>query len=143
MKQQIIEGLRKKLLLVKIEHFDPVTIIHEKTVSYFGQKLNLIGKLADLTEKQFESWVDTNGITGYYNYVKGAFCCETAKESFFSKPHKEGIYFENQLGKKPHLGMFIEQRGNILEDYDKAFKQWQEAQEKVWNRSNTFLFEII
>ena len=58
MKQTIIE-LKKKLLLMEVESFDPVKIIYEKTVSYFGQKMNLIGKLTDITEEQFGTLVQS------------------------------------------------------------------------------------
>ena len=169
MKQAII-SLKKKLLLMEVESFDPVKIIYEKTVSYFGQKLNLIGKIADITEEQFAliNPKTRNGhnelvYPSYYESVGSGIGLNTAKESFFSKLEAEGICFENEY-KKPNIKDFElspsigEQRPMIEEDrsgqkptwqsifyrnYRDKLKLWQEAQEKVWSLDNCYIFEIL
>ena len=151
MKQQIIE-LKKKLLLVELpEGANRLQIFHDigrPYISYFHkdgstdrfyleEDVKVIGKPTDITEQQFEEWVDTNGITGYYNYVKGACCCNTAKESFFSKLEAEEIYFSNPIqkpGATDHKGM---------KDLNKRLDKYYEAEKKVWNRNNTYVFEIL
>jgi hypothetical protein len=154
MKQKIL-NLKKKLLLVEIEPFDSAKIINEKNVSYFGQKMNLIGKLTDITEEQCIEWVPNsfnslgNGIYEYADYCNNEICMlPTAKESFFSYLEKEGIYFENphkfplitdkEFYDEPYSGL-----GFYPEIYGHAIKRWQEAEDKVWKLNNTYLFEII
>jgi hypothetical protein len=151
MKQQIL-NLKKKLLLVEIESFDPVKIIHEKNVSYFGQKMELIGKLTDITEEQFEKWVEQYTIDKWRNYLMQSQYHEwlkpTAKESFFSYLEKEGIYFENLLGEKPilnedNLWGNAEQDTQVFAALNYQIDKWQEAEQKVWNKNNCYIFEII
>lgn len=160
MKQQIIE-LKKKLLLVELpEGYVVVSVFPSKRTltmwnengQYITEKLdfdvNEIGKLTDITESQFAEWVEayTSLENRFRNYTVPAyieFLMKTAKESFFSKLQADEIYFENPLGKKPHLGMFIEQKGNCVKDYDKAFNEWQEAQQKVWDINRCWIFEIL
>lgn len=145
MKQQIL-NLKKKLLIVELETFDPVKMIHEKNVSYFGQKMQLIGKLTDITEEQFKEWVESTvcyigsseHTECYYNYHKGS-PFSTAKESFFSYLESQGFYFSNPLGKKPDgTPILFSQRNGALE-----LLEWQEAEEKVWSKDNCYIFEII
>lgn len=157
MKQQIL-NLKKKLLLVEIESFDPVKIIHEKNVSYFGQKMELVGKLTDITEEQFKEWVEkfNNGAVRDYREQVLLFdpaddlanFCLTAKESFFSYLEKEGIYFENLLGEKPilnedNLWGNAEQDTQVFAALNYQIDKWQEAEQKVWNKNNCYIFEII
>ena len=160
MKQQIIE-LKKKLLLVEIggelsKEF--LAIMNEHGMA------EILGKLTDITESIFDGLVEKYNWGTYANYgdKKGGTFVDTAKESFFSKLEAEEIYFENKY-EKPNKKDFElnpnneHQRAMIIEDkrgqkptwqsifyknYQDKLKTWQEAQEKVWNKDNTFLFEI-
>ena len=92
----------------------------------------------------------------------GAF--DTAKESFFSKLKVDGIYFSNRLGEKSKEEDFkltgnSEQAWRMIEEdrsgqkptwasifyknFQDKLKLWQEAQENVWNKDNTYVFEIL
>jgi hypothetical protein len=149
MKQQIL-NLKKKLLIAETESFDPVKMIHEKSVSYFGQKMQLIGKLTDITEQQFAEWVPNsfnslgNGIYEYADYCNNEICMlSTAKESFFSYLEKEGIYFENLLPRPADVLEKIELLPFPSPVGYQMQKDWQEAEEKVWNKNNCYIFEII
>jgi hypothetical protein len=155
MKQQIL-NLKKKLLIAETESFDPVKMIHEKSVSYFGQKMQLIGKLTDITEQQFAEWVPNsfnslgNGIYEYADYCNNEICMlSTAKESFFSYLESHGIYFGNPFGKiEPELSE-DDLWGDMAQDsqvyagilYKKD--KWQEAEQKVWSKDSCYIFEII
>jgi hypothetical protein len=155
MKQQIL-NLKKKLLIVelpegaisvhlsefyknKISHYTKNSLhLIETRDNLLESNVKLIGKLTDITEDQFQNWVDF-------------------KEIFFSYLEKEGIYFENQLDKPImeeygycedrdteghfHKGYWEPEDGE--EKWQESINEWQEAEEKVWKLENTYLFEII
>ena len=131
--------------MVELESFDPVKIIDEKNVSYFGQKMKLIGKLTDITEEQYHQWVvEPKKLFGgkIFNYKKGANVADTAKESFFSYLAKEGIYFENPLGNPPQFIDQPESESQAMEIADIAI-EWQETESKVWDINRCYIFQII
>jgi len=160
MKQQIL-NLKKKLLIVELPegasnirayngsiHYD-ILINTEAPTNLLAKVKNLIGKLTDITEEQFKEWVESFGQNGYMNYLSGSQYSEllksTAKESFFSYLEKEGIYFSNPLGKKPSEIDIMRASwfDNPITDEDRKVWAWQEAEEKVWNKNNCYIFEII
>ena len=145
MKQQIISGLKKKLLLVEIDTTATPVKVHVTFNEDESIKMaaKLIGKLTDITESQFAEWVEDNGLGCFDNYkgiVDNRYTCLTAKESFFSKLEVDGICFSNPLGDFPT-------KQNTGLDYGMEYisKQasWEEAQEKVWDKERCWLFEII
>lgn len=165
MKQQIITGLKKKLLLVEfpnikcelagirgsvLYYYDEMMSKDDYPISVeLSEVIELIGSLTGITEEQYRQWVYGyptmligSNVVYYKSYLSGG-GLDTAKESFFSKLESHGIQFENPLGKKPHLGMFIEQKGNCVQDFDEVIKNWQEAQEKVWDKDRCWVFEVI
>jgi hypothetical protein len=161
MKQQIL-NLKKKLLIVELPEGCLLPNVIKGSILYYYVEVKQdvdycslpegnykeIGKLTDIKESQFAEWVEayTSLENRFRNYTTPAyieFLMKTAKESFFSKLQADEIYFENPLGKKPHLGMFIEQKGNCVKDYDKAFNEWREAQQKVWDINRCWIFEIL
>ena len=155
MKQQIIEGLKKKLLLVELPEgatdieisvLGDIMYRHKLGLDILWQSngsgvKNLVGKLTDITEEQFSEWVkecDELTFEGHaFEDYNGTSICDTAKESFFSKLEAEGIVFENPI-KKPgatdHKGM---------KDLNEKLDKYYEAEKKVWNRNNTYVFEIL
>jgi hypothetical protein len=172
MKQQIL-NLKKKLLMVELPgqiNGTDVSINHSQddydqlefqypTHEFRGlqcydniclpkeNNYKSIGKLTDITEEQCKEWVEVKRISfgkifyhDYQNksewlYVKG-----TAKESFFSHLEKEGVYFSNPLDweKKAY---FLKGSENSWGHDD--LKRWQEAEEKVWDKNRTYIFDII
>ena len=147
MKQKVIEGLKKKILLVDEQEDSSFIESIKKDFS-----LTYIGKLTDIKEEKFGEFVDHPNSLTYH----------TAKESFFSKLQVEGIYFENKY-EKPNKKDFElnpnneHQRAMIIEDkrgqkptwqsifyknYQDKLKKWQEAQSKVWNLGKTYLFIV-
>lgn len=157
MKQQIIPGLKKKLLLVefpegasKIEISVLGDIMFEKGSSLDVLWLpddilvkKLIGNLTDIKEEQFTEYVEKEFDT-FRDYTQedsvGSFVVNTAKESFFSKLEADGIYFEN------HLSEFPTKKNTGLEygmEYISKVASWEEVQEKVWDKERTLLFEIM
>ncbi|HEY9363868.1 MAG TPA: hypothetical protein VIQ00_11435 [Chitinophagaceae bacterium] len=155
MKQQIIE-LKKKLLLVELPEgatdieisvLGDIMYRHKLGLDILWQSngsevKNLVGKLTDITEEQFAVFTPyAPEIVGYLDYGdNGNISFNTAEESFFSKLEADGIYFENPLDEEKKA-YFLKGSENTWDSAD--LKRWQEAQEKVWNRNNTFLFEII
>ena len=167
MKQAIIE-LKKKLLLVELQEgakyigVESNDIVYSMTFSGIPNvrhftKLNFsvkeIGKLTDITEEQFKRLdiietkpyldhpffctLDYRYKGKYENGFNPGFCYDSGKQytqSFFSKLESEGITF-NRFSAKTSRGALITQ-GFTLD-------QQQEAQEKVWNLDNIYLFEII
>jgi hypothetical protein len=139
MKQQIL-NLKKKLLIVEIggELGDAfVELIRKHGMA------EIVGKLNDIKEGEFEQWVADNGLGCYDNYkgiVDNKYTCLTAKESFFSYLEAQGIYFENPLGEKPKT----KTTPYVIKIADASeLKAWQEAEEKVWNLNNCYIFEIL
>ena len=151
MKQQIIE-LKKKLLLVELpEGADRLKVFNDEQpgepyLSYFkghsalrfylSSKCLLIGKLTVIKEEEFRHLVesvDYNGANLYWNAMKERYGL-TAKESFFSKLEAEEITF-NRFSAKTSRGALITQGFTL--------GQQQEAQEKVWNLDNCYVFEIL
>ena len=124
MKQKIIEGLKKKLLLVElpegtIDEPEYIATICMVPKDYW----KLIGKLTDIKEEQFKELVKEND--------------ELSKESFLSKLEVEGIYFENPIQKPTatnHSGM---------KDLNEKLDTYYEAEKKVWSKQNCWLFEIL
>ena len=104
MKQQIISGLKKKLLLVELpEGSNNLKVFHDigrPYISYFvkvdtgrlylEEDVQLFDKLTDITEDQFAEWVDVDneyGLPIYQNYITTSMPYYdeqiSAKESFF------------------------------------------------------------
>jgi hypothetical protein len=147
MKQQIL-NLKKKLLIVEIggELGDAfVELIRKHGMA------EIVGKLNDIKEGEFEQWVADNGLGCYDNYkgiVDNKYTCLTAKESFFSYLESKGIYFENPLGEKPilnedNLWGNAEQDTQVFAALNYQIDKWQEAEQKVWNKNLIYIFQII
>jgi hypothetical protein len=142
MKQQIL-NLKKKLLIVEIggELGDAfVELIRKHGMA------EIVGKLNDIKEGEFEQWVADNGLGCYDNYkgiVDNKYTCLTAKESFFSYLKKEGIYFENQYQKPDKNEYNFGYGHNESEKYYYDMTVWQEAEQKVWNKNLIYIFQII
>lgn len=143
MKQQILKGLKKKVLIVERDA-KSVYLLDLKELSKTFQ-LDKMLKLTDAKEEQFAELVErfegrfeNYGPSVGYTSPGSEYNLHTAKESFFSYLEKEGIYFENKSGEKP-IPCY-----DVLWDPegDYALEQWQKAQEKVWDLSRTYLFEI-
>ena len=144
MKQAIL-NLKKKLLLVE---FPTLEIREDVAVK------SLIGKLTDIKEQQFGEWVFRSKIRTYKDYghigkkydkfglidalLEMKF--KTAKESFFSYLESQGIYFSNPLGKKPFVSVFDINPDSVVR---KEYYKWEEAEQKVWNKNNCYVFQII
>lgn len=156
MKQAIIE-LKKKLLLVELPE-GAINIRTNRSMIFYkvsrhlyqystGFKIYLVGKLTDITEEQFEQWVEWNEESQYYkDYRKEGWQGDiTVYESFFSYLESNRIYFESQdTLDKPNRDDYDFGHGhNEAELYNKHLKSWQEAQEKVWDINNCWIFEII
>jgi len=164
MKQQIIK-LKKKLLLVELpEGYDTVYLEDNKKLFYKNlymegvgaphiiwllEESKKIGKLTDITEEQFEKWVDGIQRDDYelfwkYTKPKDGYWLETAKESFFSKLEAEEIYFSNPHDKpEDHFYTSYWEKENGEQEWNEAISEWQEAESKVWNKDNTYIFEIL
>lgn len=157
MKQQIITGLKKKLLLVELPENASILRVTSgiltveiqndnlDTTDYIVPECLLIGKLTAITEEQFSEWVDwmtvKYGVMSYKNYysISNPFKL-TAKESFFSKLESLGIYFVNPLGEFPS------KRNTGLPygiEYLSKVARWEESQEKVWDKDRIWVFQII
>lgn len=126
-----------------------------------GNNYKPIGKLTDITEEQFHKWSGSyewedapeGSKYAYKDYKDGKetdeywdmYPFDTAKESFFSKLEAEGIYFENPLGEELMKWNKYESIHKKIPHtpYSLYKKDWQEAQEKLWNRDNTYIFEIL
>ena len=145
MKQQIL-NLKKKLLIVELDGNSSINDSVIQSITEHGL-MKEVGKLTDITEQQFAEWVDNNdeyGVVMFKNYTtKSAPYYDeqlTAKESFFSYLEANGVCFENKLGKQPYVSIFDiypDSPANILRT------DWQEAEQKVWNREQTCLFQIL
>jgi hypothetical protein len=156
MKQQILEGLKKKLLLVEIVHSG-------ENLGLKKEEIKDITKLTHITEDKFAEWVQliSNGkITGQKQYRKDSdttgipanMWVTTAKESFFSYLESQGIYFKNKLGEKPEMfdSLLVGKNckyeyphGYDIEQYRKDLEVWEEAEQKVWNKDLIYIFQII
>ena len=165
MKQQIIE-LKKKLLLVELPEgvmqigysmFDNKGNCH---LEYYTKDKGCIktdvvidinsesyGKLTDIKEDQFSEWVEIKRISfgrisyhDYQNKDKWLYAKSTAKESFFSKLEADGVCFSNPLEAEKKAYLFKGSENSWGPD---DLKRWQEAEEKVWDINNCWLFEII
>ena len=168
MKQQII-GLNKKLLLVELPERAKFISIEGDKLYYYQEFLGIkniksyrklsemckyIGKLTDIKEEQFDGLVFRSKIVGYKDYNHkdkqldklGLFNAllemkfKIAKESFFSKLEKDEIYFTNPLGEFPTKHNTGLEYGM---EYISKQASWEEAQEKVWDKERTWLFEIM
>ena len=160
MKQQIIE-LKKKLLAVELPEgakdieisvLGDIMYRHKLGLDILWQSngsevKNLVGKLTDIKEEQFKGLVDKFNCSGAYrDYTEKkpfdpaddlASFFLTAKESFFPKLEADGIVFENPIpkpGATDHSG---------IKDLNEKLDKYYEAQEKVWNLDNTYVFEIL
>jgi hypothetical protein len=173
MKQKIITGLKKKLLLVELPEGAYEIRFSVKLKNHliyrvgetFSDAINLeednynfIGKLTDIKEEEFTELVERFNNGAVRNYKEKipfdpsddlANFCLTAKESFFSKLEADGIYFKNQLGETP---VTIEKKYYKLYPGGKkaaqAFNEkennaWQEAQSKVWDKNRCWLAEVM
>lgn len=178
MKQQIISGLKKKLLLVELNGSISTNNLPNKSLitwhdekgfmhtHLFDFNIELIGKLTDITEEQFDKWVmhtQRDDYDLFWDYKTERYWYDTAKESFFSKLEKDEICFENKVVKpneddfklkgrnEQEFRMIEEDRSGKKPTWASIFKRnyrdelnkWQEAQEKVWDINRCWLFEII
>jgi hypothetical protein len=162
MKQAIL-NLEKKLLLVELpEDYVVVAVFPPKrtltvwneNAQYLTEDLGFdvdeVGKLSDITEIQCEEWVEWIEEPQYYiDYRKEGWQGDiTAKESFFSYLESRGVVFENPLGEKPVLDKGSlwgnpEQDTQVFAALNYQIDKWEEAESKVWNLNNCYLFEII
>ena len=155
MKQQIIE-LKKKLLLVELPEgakgieisvLGDIMYRHKLGLDILWQSngsevKNLVGKLTDITEEQFAVFTPyAPEIVGYLDYGdNGNISFNTAEESFFSKLEADGVCFSNPLEAEKKAYLFKGSENSWGPD---DLKRWQEAEEKVWDINNCWLFEII
>lgn len=162
MKQHAISGLKKKLLIVELPEDGSILRIKKGTLTVETENENLdtvdyllldncslIGKLTDITEEQFFELMNSSfykdvdnlfpGKMLYKNYLNNLWF-NTAKESFFSKMEVEGICFENKLGEFPTKENTGLEYGM---EYISKVASWEEAQEEVWDKDRTWVFEVI
>lgn len=149
MKQAIL-NLKKKLLLIELPEGAKdikISTLGDIIFKTSGTKevvwladdrvvRKCIGKLTDIRESQFAKWVEEfegrfeNYESLHYTSPGSEFNLLTAKESFLSYMESVGVYFKNPLA-----------------DYEgqmKNFrKQFEEAEEKVWQLSQTYIFQIL
>jgi len=172
MKQRIL-NLKKKLLLVELPEdvvqigysmFDNDGNCY---LEYYTQDKRCIKtdiiisidsknyKLTDITEEQFQNWVgsyeweDTpeGSRYTYKDYKDGEetddywdmYPFDTAKESFFSYLEANEIYFENPIERPDDTPVLFGRIRNFQLELD----EWQEAEQKIWNKDNCWLFEIV
>lgn len=121
MKQQIITGLKKKLLLVERDG----SVLQQPHFEFSDKIINIYGKLTDIKEEKFAEFAQEMKDTSY------PFEITTAKESFFSKLETDGILFKNPLA---------DYDGRGLVGFS---KQFEESQSKVWDINRCWLAEII
>jgi hypothetical protein len=172
MKQQIL-NLKKKLLIVELPEgatdvhindlvyknkvsFRTNTSLHfiETKENLLGESPKLVGKLTDITEEQFQNWVEKFYNGGVRDYREGSFDPAddlanfflTAKESFFSYLEKEGIYFESKMMEptKEKWG-YLNSKWTWDEGefhYNNELKIYRELHE-AWKLENCYIFEII
>lgn len=146
MKQAILQ-LKERVLLVELP--EGFMVINKELNSPKIKVPNIkkeIGKLIDMTESQFEILVPTNGVTGYYNYLTGVCSCDMAEESFYSKLAEDEIWFDNPYGEEPFVPYYASY-GMTMNEYQQEvcfaqhkLDEWQEAQDKVWDKNNTYVF---
>jgi hypothetical protein len=127
-------------------------------------QIKLKGKLTDITEEQFAlinpKTLNSHGelvYPSYYDSVGSCIGLDSAEESFFSYLEAQGIYFENKL-EKPIMEEYgyCEDRdaeGHFYKSYwepqdgeekwQESINEWQEAEQKVWNKDLIYVFEII
>jgi hypothetical protein len=158
MKQQIL-NLKKKLLIVEIGgelSTEFLAIMNEHGMA------EILGKLTDITEEQFEKWVDSyewedtpDGCRyAYRDYKDGEetddywdmYPFDTAQESFFSYLESHGIYFESKMMEptKEKWG-YLNSKWTWDEGefhYNNELKIYKELHE-AWKLENCYIFEII
>lgn len=162
MKQQIL-NLKKKLLLIELPEGAKdikISTLGDIIFKTSGTKevvwladdrvvRKCIGKLTDITERQYKQWVDKFNNVAYRNYKdEYSFYPDfdtdnfflTAKESFFSYLEKEGILFSNPLDWEKKAYLFKGSENSWGHD---DLERWQEAESKVWQLSQTYLFQIL
>lgn len=110
---------------------------------------NLLGKFTDLNEGDFEALVEEeenwySHLPQYKDYY-GTMACNTARESFLSAVEAEGRYTDNPFGEYPEVDKedlwdSPEQDSQVYAALQYQIDKWQEAQEKVINLSNCYLF---
>lgn len=143
MKQKIISGLKKKLLLVELP--EGVTDVnHSRALgnSMIVYKINgqdavspiptndwkLAGKLTDIKEEQLSGVIDELNHKGSYFFL-------SRKDSLLAVLEATGIYFKNPLDA---TDVKLETGDLGVDD-----AEWQEAESKVWDKDRTYLFEIL
>jgi hypothetical protein len=131
MKQQIL-NLKKKLLLVELSEDDKKNITNFVWDGYSIKTKHLIGKLTGITEQQFAQLA----------LIGWSISFKTAKEFFFSYLESQGIYFENKL-RDPELTMRQGDGSVYYGASEEDFKEFEEAEQKVWNKDLIYVFEII
>ena len=132
MKQQIIE-LKKKLLLVEIDGKISKEFI--EIINKYGMA-EILGKVTGVKEEKLAELVETAENGEFKNYNKyGIKSVSTRRSSFLSKLKAEGIYFENKM-LEPGSAPIYTHSEKYIEDY-------KEAQSKVWNLDNCYVFEIL
>lgn len=155
MKARILNSLKSRVLLLDGKIFDHEVFKHgihlsdeDHKTDFIDGNWNLLGKLKDLTDKDCEGLVESwesiakDGTMVYENYKDSIPKKRNAKESFLSALEAEGLHLNgNPNGKKPHLGMFIEQKSNCVQDCDKAIKKWQEAEQNVFSPETLIFVE--
>lgn len=108
----------------------------------------LFGNIEQFTEEQADDIVKFGHYCPHnYTYHKGYWDVETnifkehdtALNSLHSLLKSNGVVFENPLGNEPKKLVFLGSQIVTTIEWDR----WQEAQSKVWNKSQTYLFKKI
>ena len=128
MRTKIITSLKKELLLVELPEnkntFDDLTFLNSEIDGY-----TLLGKLDEIKEIDLVDLVHQSIHSDLFaHYVEdipvNTYCYKIALESFNSALESE-IYWENPLANEIHAP---------------DIEEWQEAQEKTFDKNRTLIF---
>lgn len=154
MKTKTIKSLKKELLIIELPEKADYKLTKEyifvwdinnykETPKRFKGNFTLLVKIDDIKEDDVIDLVEQSLHTNLFaHYVSGInppniYQYKTALESFNSAIEKE-IYLVNPLGEsKPNKSYFLDDNGSFLRQEK---KQWEEAQEKTFDKSRTLIF---
>ena len=150
MKTKLISTLKKELLLVDLlengyyeEYRDGIEVRDFLTDEVLTlTNYTLLGRPNEIKESDARALVEQSIHTGLFaHYVKdipvNTYCYRNALESFNSALESE-IYYENPFGKEETE--IIDGLGSGTIDLAYENKQWQQAQEKTFDRNRTLIF---
>lgn len=110
----------------------------EKEMEPLYKTKGTFGKIAEITEQGFsgivEKW-DNGKFESYSHFLSSE---DSAKESFFSKLNAIGLLFSNPY-KHPNEICSKKDDGNFFQRI--SAKKYLEAQSRVWDINDTYLFE--